>query len=416
MKVSKEKKKMSKNEKRFRIISIAFILLCCLFYGYRLVHFYKIFNPSKQENSGLLSIEIPKNSTLVTEGKGLYKLNGAYVYRGEVEDNYIKFSGLTFRILKINYGATTDIILDDTINVLAYGNSKLYNDSDINKYLNDEFVPKLNQKMLEKIPVCNQTREKISDECTQTADTFSTVLDSKTFLSTTNDGSYLTANNELLWLSDTVNAQLGNVIANQGQISYVSNDESYSIKPIVSLKFDTKILGGSGTKDDPYIVEEKDDYVIGKKTYLSGYNWIVINEDKESYTLALDGILDSLKPYGDKFDPSDENSVANYLNSEFLDYLVFKDDVLITEWDVGNYTNSYKSIERDTKTAKVGMLSIKDFKFGTYDNQYLLLNKNDEDKVYVLDSNMYEVDSTLSKAIRPVLRVKKSAVKLGDDK
>ena len=412
MKRSKNKRPMSINEKRFRLISVLFILLCCVFYGYRLIHFYRIFNPSKQENSGLLSIEIPKNSTLVTEGIGLYKLNGAYIYRGNVEDNYIKFSGLTFRILKINYGASTEIILDEPINILAYGSDKQYEDSDINKYLNEEFVSILNKKMLEKMTICNETKEKISDECTDTFEAYSTVLDSKTFLSTINDGTYLTLNNELLWLNDTIKDDLGNVIANQAQISYVDNKESYSIKPIVSLKFDTKILGGTGTKDDPYIVEENDDYVIGKKTYLGGYHWIIIGEDKESYTLALDGTLDSLKPFGESFDPKDTDSVAYYLNDEFINLLSFKNDILTTEWEIGNYTNSYESIENTTKEAKIGMLSVKDFKFGSYDNQYLLLNKNNDNQVYVVDTNMYEVDTSLSKAIRPVVRVKKDTVKI----
>ena len=95
------KTKMKKWEKLFVTLSIVFILGCVVFYGYRLIHYYKKFNPSKKDSNGLLSVEIPKSSTLVTEGKGLYSLNGSYIYRGDVEDNYIMYSGLLFRILKI---------------------------------------------------------------------------------------------------------------------------------------------------------------------------------------------------------------------------------------------------------------------------------------------------------------------------
>ena len=101
--MKKKKKKLLENI--FQIISIAFIIGCFIFYGCRLVKYYKVFNPKKTEkNSGLLSIAIPKNSSIVTSGDGLYHIGGSYIYKGKVKNNYILFNGLMYRILKINYG------------------------------------------------------------------------------------------------------------------------------------------------------------------------------------------------------------------------------------------------------------------------------------------------------------------------
>ncbi len=404
------KKRKLKKENLFCIISFLFILGCCIFYGARLIHYYKVFNPSKKDSHGLLSIEIPKSSTLVTEGDGLYGLNGSYIYRGDVKDNYIKYNGLMFRILRINYGSNTEIILDHKINILAYGADKSYDKSDIALYLNDYFVESLNKDHLEKMEICVDVKDELSDnqkkKCKNTYKTYSTLIDSNTYLSTVhNDVTYLNNDGSLIYLRDKINGELGNVIANNTQLSYVNGAETYDIKPIISLKYDTKILSGTGTKDDPYIVDD-DNYLLGSKKTLGSYDWIVIEEGCDYLKLALDGTLETLKPYGSSFDVNDENSIAYYLNNEFYNSLDFKDQIIDSNFETGPYNGNYKSIADYHVNTHVGLLSIKDFKMDTMENQYLLLNTDKEDKVYAVDSNMYLVDKNLSKAIRPVITIK----------
>ena len=404
------KKRKLKKENIFCILSFLFILGCIIFYGLRFVHYYKKFNPSKKESNGLLSVEIPKSSTLVTEGNGLYRLNGYYIYRGDVEDNYIMYSGLLFRILKINYGSNIEIILDSKINMLAYDNGANYKDSDINRYLNEVFINKINKDGLEKMEVCIDVKKDITNtKCKKTTKVYSTIIDGSTFINTVNGTTYLNKEGSLLYLRDKIDGEIGNVIANGSQISYVNGNESYDIKPIISLKYDTKILSGTGTKDDPYIVDESNSK-LGSTIKLGNYEWIIIDEDDNYSTLALNGTLDTLKPFGNAFDLNDVNSIAYYLNNEFLNNLDFKDDIVETEFETGSYLNNYKSIESSKVKAKVGLLSIKDFKMDNLDNQYLLLNTNDADKVYAVDSNMYAVEKTMSKSVRPVVRVKNSKI------
>ena len=403
------KKKLNK-QGIFCLISFLFVLGCIIFYGCRLIHYYRVFNPSKKGNSGLLSVEIPKNSTLVTEGNGLYRLNGSYVYRGNVEDNYIKYSGLLFRILKINYGSNIEIILDTKINDLTYGKDANYKESDINKYLNEIFINNINKDGLEKMEICIDVKSDLSDnQCEKTTKVYSTILDSNTYLNTINDNTYLDNDDSLIYLRDKLNNESGNVIASKGQIYYVDGSESYGIRPILSLKYNTKIISGNGTKDNPYIVDENKSK-LGSTVSLGNYNWTIIKEDKDVVTLSLNGTLNTLKPFGESFDPKDQNSVAYYLNNEFIESLNFKDSIIETDFEIGEYTNKYSSIESKTSKAKVGLLSIKDFKFGTSENQYLLINTNSDNKVYAVDNNMTVVDKDISKAIKPVLRVKSSII------
>ena len=404
------KKKLNK-QGMFCLVSFLFIIGCIIFYGCRLIHYYKKFNPSKRDSNGLLSIEIPKSSTLVTEGDGLYRLNGSYIYRGNVKDNYIMYSGLLFRILKINYGSNIEIILDNKINILAYGKDADYKESDINKYLNDVFVNSIDKDGLEKMEVCVDIKNDLSDnKCKKTIKVYSAILDSNTYLSTINDDTYINDNTNLLYLRDKISNDLGNVMANNNQISYVDGNESYDIKPIISLKYDTKIISGKGTKEDPYIVDSSKSK-LGSTITLGDFEWIIIKEDKDYTTLALNGTLNTLKPFGEAFNIDDENSIAHYLNNEFYNGLSFKDSIVETEFETGKYLNDYQTIESEKVKAKVGLLSIKDFKMDNLDMQYLLLNQTNDGKVYAVDNNMYTVDNNMSKAIRPVLRVSNSLIK-----
>ena len=406
------KSKMKKNEKIFVLVSLVFILGCICFYGYRLVHYYKKFNPSKKESNGLLSIEIPKSSTLVTEGSGLYGLNGAYVYKGDVDDNYIMYSGLLFRIVKINYGSNTEIMLDNKINILAYGKDKNYSESDINNYLNEVFMGIINKDGLEKMDICIDVKADIQQnkKCKKSIKVYSTILDSSDYILSVHDGkTYINDEESLLYLRDKLNTETGNVIANNGQISYINGDESYDIKPVISLRYDTKIISGTGTKDDPYIVDEETSN-IGKVISLGDYDWTIIKDDGDYATLTLKEPIDNLKPYGNDFNPSDTGSIAYYLNNDFYNSLSFKDDIVDTTFETGNYTNNYKEIEGKTVIAKVGLLSIKDFKMDNTEMQYLLLNKANDEEVYAVDKSMYTVSNRLSKAIRPVIRVKSELV------
>ena len=103
-KKSKEKKPAKLWEKIFWGVSLTFILGCCIFYGKRLIHYYKIYNPTDPSGNRvqLIADEITGRSEFVYEGTGLYNNETGYVYKGDVNNNYIKYNNMMWRIVKIN--------------------------------------------------------------------------------------------------------------------------------------------------------------------------------------------------------------------------------------------------------------------------------------------------------------------------
>ena len=95
---------MAKNKKKIKLgniyvfINIVFILGCIIFYGYRLIHYYKLEHPKIEENTPLYElITLDKNITTINEG--LYKEDNVYRYIGNNLDNYVIYSGRLWRIL-----------------------------------------------------------------------------------------------------------------------------------------------------------------------------------------------------------------------------------------------------------------------------------------------------------------------------
>ena len=89
----------------FTLLCIILIILITLL----VFNLFRIYNKAK--NINLLSEHIIKNSEL-------YKENDSYIYKGEIDNNYVSFNNLTWRIIKINSDSSITLILNDYINML----------------------------------------------------------------------------------------------------------------------------------------------------------------------------------------------------------------------------------------------------------------------------------------------------------
>ena len=92
----------------FVVASAVFVLGCCIFYGTRMIKYYRMFHPkaTNGETVTLIKEAILGESPYQTEGEGLYRVGGASVYKGIQVDNYFKYSGLLWRIVSINVDGT----------------------------------------------------------------------------------------------------------------------------------------------------------------------------------------------------------------------------------------------------------------------------------------------------------------------
>lgn len=404
---------MSRKKKRlietiFNIASILFILGCCAFYGYRLVKYYKIFNPKKTElNGGLLSISIPKNSTIVTSGDGLYHIGGSYIYKGNVNNNYITFSGLTFRILKMNYGSTVELILDQPINSLIWNKDLTnYDQSELHKYLNEEFINYLNKDLLTPSSLCLDVVNEIGNkECQNKLDNvYVKLLDINTYLNTITDDSYINELDEYIWLSDRNDTMAWHTNGYNISTSFVDNH--YGVLPVITLDMDVELIGGSGTKEDPYRIDATKNYAIGSYVKLDNDVWRIIEANDKNITLSLDGVLDKLMAYGynNSYDINEKGSLAYYLNNDYYNSLSYKDIIIDKVYSDG--TNTFN--------AKVSIPTLKHPKFEKSENQYFLINSLDETNMYVYSNGVNSCKSTLAKSVKPVITINADILKSGN--
>ena len=417
-KVRKRRLKKGIFQTIFCVISLLFIIGCCFFYGNRLVKYYKIYNPKTEsgESIQLISNALIQNTPIVFEGSGIYRESGVYAYKGVDSNNYIEFSNLVWRIVRTNADGSLEIILDDYINALAWdfkGNN--YVDSDINKYLNEVFIKNLNTDFLVKTTICNDEMVNIdSYTCNDKNNNYYVkLLPANDFLNTVADGAtYVADSEQLVWLGTS--ASEDNVWhANGSNISSSEQNSAYLIKPVVTIKHSTALLGGKGTKEEPFIIEKEDNSInIGDHVEIDGDKWVVYEKNDKNIKLVYSDLYNSgLSTYRfdvEKidFDPESENSLAKLLNTTFYESLSYKD--LLLEFDVytGKYDMSYEDIYDSKVTVKVGILNAVDLKFNNDANGYYLSTKASDEKIFYYKDGIFYSKPGMARAYRPTISIK----------
>ena len=404
----------------FCAFSFLFIIGCCFFYGNRLIKYYRIYNPKDASGKvlSLLSNKITSSSSFVYEGDGLYLVNGNYIYKGEEKNNYISFSGFTWRILKINEDRTVDLVLDNSINNLKW-NSKItnYSNSDINDYLKKEFLPLLDKSKLVKTGVCNDLINDLSEvNCTKIdSSNYVRLLTIEEFLnSQAEEKSYISSENDNIWLSSRGKEKAW--VINGKSLSYADVTDSYDIKPVITLKNSVAVTGGEGTIESPYTVDDKaSKLTYGNHIKLDKDIWTVYKIEKNKIYLSLTNLYKSTYRFdttGNKYNISSKNSIGTYLNTKYLNSLSYKNKLLDNEWYIGQYNNSYADIKSEKVTCKVGLTSVMDFKFDKADN-YFLINGAQDGNIYIYKEGLTTAKGTINRGVKPSIVIKKTDIKSG---
>ena len=132
-KKNKVKRKIDK-QAVFNVISFGFILGCCVFYGGRFIKLYKENNKEVEVVQNTLSQGI-KNDNFSEEY--FNNVFGEYYFVNDVDKNYVKYSNILWRILKINSDNELVLVSDKPLTTLAFNpSSEDYLSSDVNKWMN----------------------------------------------------------------------------------------------------------------------------------------------------------------------------------------------------------------------------------------------------------------------------------------
>ena len=431
-KVKKEKKPKEKREKNnveakngiyyirlvFVCISALFVLGCCVFYGFRMIKFYRMFHPKANngETIELIKEAILKNSPYQTEGEGLYRVGGASVYKGSNVDNYFKYSGLLWRIVSINVDGTIDLVLNEPINSIYYNDKNtLYNESDLRSYLNKKFIKNIDNKYLDVTSFCTDVYEDVpSTNCKNYITEDKTrVLTVSEFINTVvDDNTYITNNVDMLWLIES--DKNSNWIINGSNISTSKPNVSYYVKPVIRIVRTATLGGGTGTLEDPYYIEkDKKELSIGKYVKLGTDVWSIYEVNDNTIKLALSTNLNRYERFStqtNKFNSNDKTGLYNYLNTTYYNLLSYKDKLLETEWNVGSYNGKYEECESIKEKAKVGTLSVSDLKLNMYDSNYYLLTPSTDNTIFYYQDGLMSSKISLTKAIRPAISITKESI------
>ena len=209
----------------------------------------------------------PNIDTIETESMGLYKTEDnegiSYYFRGSESNNYVELDNMCFRIIRIKGDGSTKLLLADTKkcnesmnNTGTIGEAKI---EDINNILNEWFKNNITNENVIYTNYCNSNSSISALSCNDAFQTNISILtkDEVVFAGLNekdvNLKTYITENYQdktIALLNDLDNNLYG---INNGKIVSVNNDETYIIRPVITLKNDT-LANGNGTIESPYII------------------------------------------------------------------------------------------------------------------------------------------------------------------
>lgn len=365
-------------QKLFCFASLIFILVCIFWYGGRLIYFY-------QDSKKTITEEATTFARIVkTENhdKETFKqIQQDYYFYGDATNNYVSYSNMIWRIVKVNKDNSIVLVTDSIVGTLAYGNGEVeYQDSVLLNWLNlnnDDDTSGVFEKILnekEKYLVKNTT-------CVDTVDSIENVTCDEVY----NDGylgllsihDYLYTGSNKGFINNEKYSYLANhnednevwYITNDGKLDVTSGEDILGIKATVTLAPNLELKGGTGKADDPYQFEEATG-LIGSYVKLGNDTWRIYEEKDGIIKLILqdtindgDGKLKHIySKSGYYHNDTIRGSLAYYLNRTYYNSLSYRDLIVESTYINGFYGSDtdyqYDSINDKTIETMIAVPSI----------------------------------------------------------
>lgn len=188
--------------------------------------------------------------------------NNTGIYKGEKVDNYIRFSGMNFRIVGIENGNVKLVSSEDISDV---------NYSGLDEWLDYYYkhIADSSKEYLVKTKYCN---DNVSDTTTKkcsnyTKDKYVYVLSVEDINnSLDSEGRSYLYPETIVWLANTKSDKESWTMRNRyygtaSKYMEFSKNYNFGIRPVITIKGSNLITSGTGTEEDPY---EIDDFEIAK--------------------------------------------------------------------------------------------------------------------------------------------------------
>ena len=237
--------------------------------------------------------KILDEKNIVTTGSGIYAMEDKYVYRGEYVDNYVTYSGATWRIISIDDAGIKMIqekesgysVWDNRYNV-DYGYASGINsfegieasrlkNSIMDMYNSEKAVTEVAKAIIVPREYCVGKRsadETVLDdsiECqTRSELVGATTLNVAEYLTASLDEgcksiksrecvnyNYLSKLSSTYWTATAPTENTGYAYAVSSTIQSVQASMSYALRLVVTVNGDINYKSGTGTMEDPYILD-----------------------------------------------------------------------------------------------------------------------------------------------------------------
>lgn len=427
--MSKERSKKSKIsfQKIFNLVSFTFLLACVIFYGGRFIKLY--LENYKVEETNSIANDIKESNK---DNENFKNINSEYYFYGTDVNNYVSYSNLIWRVIKINNDNSITIVLNNSITSLANSNSS------IDKWLNkteEEYTGILESNLnnLNKyLTYTNTCKDVIEDTknitCKETIeDTYITTPSLNDYVNTGGSNGFMN-NEEYYYLINTNNENKYWYIDSDGKLGKTDGSDVLGVKPVVTIKGTIELTGGNGTKDSPYTFEEETtlfgSYVkLGEDLWriyevnddeikLSLNNYLTINGTEEKYNYSQNGYYHN---------DTKTKTLAYYLKNTYLNSLSYKGLIKETKFANGLYSNTtefdYTKVLNETVDTKVSVLSVGNPILNPELTNYFMstgINKN-SNYIYVFqnDFKLYTKTVTTSLKIVPTITIDKNILTKG---
>ncbi len=421
-------------QKIFNFVSFSFILACCIFYGTRFIKLYREHN--KENEVETLATNILNSNNGNDKFK---KIGDDYYFTEDNENNYIKYSNLMWRIIKVNKDKSITIVLDNSITALAAGSSNSFENADINNWLNNknnENDTGILQNNLNNV----STYLAYTKTCSDTIKDYKKITCDKTtegsYITTPSIYDYINTGGENSFMNNEENFYLINYdsdnkivyVNDKGKIKTSDKNDIIGIKPVITIKSTVTKVDGDGNKDNPYTIETNSS-LFGGYVKLGSDTWRIYNVSEDNAYLSLDSYL---KVNGEEITLNYSNnnyyhndtiygSLAYYLNTTYINNLSYKDIIKEENFPNGIYNNTnfdYREVLNKTVPTKVSPLSIGNIILNPKLTNYYLSTGISENSnlIYTMtnDFNLYTKNGTNSLKIVPTIQIKKDLLTKGD--
>lgn len=432
--VKKRKKRKMNIQKIFNTVSFMFILSCIIFYGTRFIKLYKENN--KVDKVYTIADTIKENNK---DNISFKNINGDYYFYGKEVDNYLSYSNLLWRIVRITTDNNVVLVLDNSITALAKGTNKKFSESNIYSWLNSSseentgiLEKALNdpQKYLSFTKTCIDNISDVKNiTCKKnTEEAYITIPSLNDYVNTGSSESFLN-NEEYYYLTNGEEEKNSWCVDKDGKISTSDGTDILGVKPVITIKNNIQIKDGTGTKENPYTIEDNNS-LIGSYVKLDNDIWRVYKTEENIVKLSLDSYI-NINDEETKYKYSNDNyyyndtkygSLAYYLNKTYLNSLKYKNIIEETNYSNGLYSNTnnfnYKETLNTNIKTKIMIQSIGDIILNPTNTNYYLSTgiSKESNMIYTMqnDFKVYTKVSTTNLKIVPVIAIKKDLLTNGN--